>query len=460
MESYSKTYKDDIYFFIPMSSDMVSGTTQLLEEIHEREIANERALNLNPEKHFTGEAYCDILNAHIDYECDSDIFRRPKTKRYFLGKFLCAGFDDNYNTEEDYHNRIYNEDDAYLFITANHNTGLYIVTLAIPNDNYIPSQLIDQMSTQHLEIFDNETNGYIAVDKYIKNKLNLSVCGDSKCVVCLSNHPKTKIELAYLLAGETMVSKSIDYHLKQNRINQMLENRACYDYYDSYISRSVIAFVFKEYSDNIYSRIQDEASELFIVEIVLFQNTAILRTNKKVIGMLENDNGISSQEIDDLYKEFGKTMGFWSTNIYKYPFSQLEADEVIKSFGINEILDEYHRNQQFLDRLIEIKGDIANRKTDKLMSYILYFLSCVESASLTLSAVLWGINTFVDKSKVDYETLTIATRFGWVTIYVLFAVGLLSFFTRRYLKNKDEVNAKKEKRKQRRAQKLKNKQKP
>ena len=419
INTYKKSYTDDLYFFIPMTSTGVDGSFKRLLDADKRLHKDDEDFDYTPTEDLSdlsfGELYCKVLNRHIEYECNCETFKGKNMARIYLGEYQLACYDDDYDGIP------LKTETAHIFITAHKNTGLYIVTLAIPENSYNPSQLIDQMSTGHLEILDPKTNKFIATDKYIGDKFDLTVCGESKCVICMSNMPENDIELPYILSGETMISKHIDYKIRPEHMEKLTECRAIYDYYDSYISRSVIAFVFKDYSDEISIRIGDEASELFIVEIVLFQNTAVLRTNRRVVKELEDNRKISMQDIDDMYIEFGKTVLFWNSDIFKYPFSQIEADAVIESFGIKETLEDYHRNQQFLDRLIELKSNITEQKSDNVMNNILFFLSCMEGSSVTLGAVLWIWHMLKNSTDLPLGNDTFL-RFGWVFIFIAITI--------------------------------------
>ncbi|MBQ9860544.1 MAG: hypothetical protein IJO76_07735 [Clostridia bacterium] len=381
MDSYSKSYKNDIYFFLPMTA----VDQQRFFRAMEFEDRRGRAPRANEDAF--GKEYCNTLAEHVDYECSNPTFR--SLRRYYLGEFALACYDDNYD------GTVIATERAHLFVTAHRKTGLCIVTVAVHDNTFIPTQLIDQMSTEHLNILVPEKGEYISVEGYMNTRFGLRRCGESKCVVCLSNKPADELELAYMLAGETYVSEHIDYHLHPDRVGALLENHACYDYYESYISRSVVAFVFKDYEESIFDRLDDEASVLFVVEIVLFQNTAVLRTNRRVVESLGENENVSNEEIKDLYLEFGRTMGFWSTDIFKYPFSQMEADEVIRCFGISKALEEYHRNQSYIDRLIEIKSTITNERSSNRMNFILYVLAWVQSVAILLSGLLWILQSLL-----------------------------------------------------------------
>lgn len=420
IDTYKKTYKDDIYFFIPMTSDGTDGSFNKILDAEQRDRCDDEDFDYVPTEDLSnlpfGELYCKVLNRHVEYECNSETFKGKNMRRIYLGKFSLALYDDDYDGIA-----LDTIEETHIFATIHKNTGLYIITIAIPENEHNPTQLIDQMSTGHLEILDPETKTYVKADEYFGSLYNLTACGEAKCVICMSEEPENPLELPYILSGETMTSKHINYKIRPEHREKLTRCRAIYDYYDSYISRSVIAFVFKDYSNKKDKRIVDEASELFIVEIVLFQNTAVLRTNRQVVKELEDNKDISIADIDELYIEFGKTVLFWNSDIFKYPFSQIEADEVIKSFGIKETLYDYHRNQQFLDRLIELKNNIAEQKSDKSMNNILFFLSCIEGSSVTLGAVLWIWHLIKSSNSLTFnEDLII--RFGWVFLFILCAL--------------------------------------
>lgn len=417
MGSYSKTYEDDIFFFLPMTSPSNEKTRAALMRDRKNRPYDKDGEN---EDVTFGETYCDTLTSHCIYECNSPVFKQ--LARLHLGSFELACYDDNYD------GTVLDTETVDLFITAHHRTGIYIVTLACMNNHYIPTQLIDQMSTDHLFIKDPDSGEYVNIHAYVQKRYFLESCGDPKCVICMSNHPEDKTELGYILAGETSVSEHIDYKILPHRLEPLLECRAYYDYYDSYISRSVVAFIFKDYPEDIAERLETEASEIFIVEIVLFQNTAVTRTNNRVIEELDENDGITNAEIEELYIEFGRTMKFWSSNVFKYTFAQKEADSLIEAFEINKTLEDYRRNQDFLDRMVELKGNIEEQKSDEKMNVLLFVLSCFEGCSISLAAILCILGWLMPTTAEGYPLVEGLTSVLWVIFFFSSAVFFF-FFT-------------------------------
>ncbi len=437
LNAYKKTFNDDMYIFIPFSSQRVKGSFEFLEK------ANARVTRDEEEREYTsgedmshlsfGDQFCKMLNRHVEYETTSEVFKSGQLQRFYIanpdsedGAFYLACYDDDYDDIPLY------EEAVHLFITAHRDTGLYIATIALPNNTYCPTQLIDQMSSGHLDIARERGGEYMAVESYIEDAFKLEKCGEPKCVVCLSNEPEDRNELAYLLSGETYYSKHINYKIRQHHLDALLADHSVYDYYKSYISDSVIAFVFEagHYSEDLFERLDDSASVLFIVEIVLFQNTAILRTNRKVVEELsDEDDQVSQENIDELYIEFGKTMKFWNADIFKYPYSQKEANEAIRSFGIQKTLDDYYRNQQFLDRMIELKSNITEQESDRTMNNILFFLSLIEGSSITVAAFVWAMGIARGNAFMEMD----GGRVIWIALFI--AVCLLCRFSKQIVRS-------------------------
>lgn len=434
---YKKSYKDDLYFYIPMSSKMVSGTyNEIKKKSYE---AVEKFCT--DENHF-GKIYVDAINEHIAYECNSHTLGLKGLEHFYLGEYKLACYNDHYvNLEE----KAVTTETCHIFISVHNKTGLHIITVAIPDNEYLPTQLIDQMSADHLNILDENTGKFVVIKDYFGSMFNLKICGDTKFVMCLSNMPENPTELGYALAGETYNSEHIDYHILPNHINELISaNHSSYDYYHSYISHSGIAFILNDFSNDIVKRVEKyEASVLFVVEFVLLQNTALLRTNRHVIRALEESDKITNEDIEKLYIEFGKTMKFWNSDIYKYPYTQREADQVIEAFGINKTMEEYHRNQQYLDRLIELKSKMDEKDSNDTTNGILYVLSAVEGSAVTLGALLWLFKNILDKSTELYGLIEQITRIAWP---ILFVFVLLLFSSKWFIKLKKKI-AKKNKRK-------------
>ena len=413
---YKKTYQDDLYFFLPMIPKAGGNTDELIAELDKKQQKDDEISKNDGVDDFS-ELYREAMKDHTDYECSNEVFRK-NIRRYNLGSYYLACYNDNYD------DTVIEKQMVHLFLTAHIESGLYIVTIAIPENKYMTTQLVDQMSQSAFDIY--LPDGTLkSVFEYVKENFDLISGGESKCVACLTNEPANRDELAYILTGETYVSSKINYRIMPERLQKLLEPKAVYDYYERYISRQAVVYVFKDMQNTtIEDRLSSEASVLFIVGIVLFQNIAVARTNRRVVDALTNSDGMTNEEISDIYVEFGKTMRFWDTNIYNYPFSQKEADEVIDSFGIKDQLEEYYRNQGFLDRMIEIRTSLSSEKSARITNLTLYILSWVQGAAGLIGVLLWFLNWIVGEEPISTVSNWIELIVGILLCVVAFLIAI------------------------------------
>ena len=409
---YKKTYQDDLYFFLPMIPREGGNTDELIELLDEKQRQDDEISSRDGIDDFN-ELYRKAMKEHTEYECSNEVFKK-NVSRYNLGSFYLACYNDNYD------GTVIEKQVAHLFLTAHTESGLYIVTVAVPENKYMTTQLIDQMSQGAFDIYLPDGTLKSVFD-YVSEKFDLISGGESKCVACLTNEPADRDELAYILTGETYVSSKINYRIIPERLEKLLEPKAVYDYYQRYISRQVVAYVFKDLEGTtVAERLESEASVLFIVGIVLFQNIAVARTNHRVVDALTNSDGMTNEEISEIYVEFGKTMRFWDSNIYNYPYSQKEADEVIDVFGIKDQLEEYYRNQGFLDRMIEIRTSLSSEKSARITNLTLYILSWVQGAAGLISVLLWFLRWTMGED-------TVAGFGNWVELIVGILLCIIAF---------------------------------
>ena len=60
--------------------------------------------------------------------------------------------------------------------------------------------------------------------------------------------------------------------------------RAIYDYYETYLTEIVDALILYNYEDGLEERIPVMATYVFIVELVIFQNTSLNKMTQKLQG--------------------------------------------------------------------------------------------------------------------------------------------------------------------------------
>lgn len=370
-KEYRKTYKNDLFIFIPYAVDNINDTLNA-EEIQERS-SN------------AGEAYIEAMQENAAYECNNHVIRQMR--RICLGSYKIACLDD------DYDGCVHGTEDAFFILTVHENSGLGVLCVIIPDSSYSTTQLEDQMSTGHIEIFTESTGSTVNINEYMLNRFGLECCGDAKCMVAMSNEPEDPEEMAYILAAEAYNSAHIDYRITNRDVLDWKEhNIAKYDYYDAYLSNCAIAFVMKDYPDDFAERLEIEATYLFVVELTVFQHSAVTRTNMRIVEELDCPHGTDLDFVQELYDEFGKTIRFWEWDNFKYPMAQCEADEIIRAFDTRKIMDTYNRNQSYLERLIELRSAHSNEAENRRLNAVAILLAYMQITTVLTEAVNWLVD--------------------------------------------------------------------
>lgn len=376
-----KDYKNDVYIMMPLSGNMVKNVQ-----------------NQNIKEDFS---YIETIDKLSKYECNNNIVK--KIKRTFLGKYKLAYMNDEYD------GNILGKIDSYFYLTSHQDTNLNILTIVIPDNKYSATQIQDQVSSNNLYILIDEN--MVNVEEYIEKNYNLVKCGDTKTVLCLSNKPSNPNELNYMLASESFNSiynkKYNSNKISSTQIENISSvNIAQYEFYEAYSSRTSIVYIMKSFLNDLEKRLPYEAILLFIVELNIFQISAIKRTNKKIMDGLSKEGNVSLKFIETLYKEFGKTVVFWDYNNFNYSTSQYLANQINESFKTNEELDTYYRNQNFLEHIVDLKDAQLSNKENKILNVIVLILTLLQVIPVIISFLQWLFDKYTDGNLLPIFTTT------------------------------------------------------
>jgi len=404
---YFKSYKDDIYLLYPFADNPNNQKADAL---------------FNEKKHLmeTGQipdipmALLEGINDCLNYECKSAVASDLET--VYLDEFRLLHTTDDYAPAGE--EIVVGEESAYAIITTHKPTRMYVLTLLIPNCEFSTTQVEDQMSYDYMKIADPKNPGcYIEIHEYMKRTYGLLECGDGKCLLCMSNKPKNHNEFQNIMAAEVYNSMHIDYRIHSKMVEEWCTtNYAQYDYYEVYLSDTVIAFILNDFLEDIFDRIAITATYAFIAELIMFQNTALAKTNIKISNVLANDNDISHEEILNLYHDFGKTVHFWEIKNYKYTGTQAEAACITKAFGNEELKQIYYEHQEFLDHIVELKAAQIESRNGNVINVVATFLAIIQIQSF-----------IVEPLAAFYKNMGIEVIYADQTFNTLLVCGSLTF---------------------------------
>lgn len=68
------------------------------------------------------------------------------------------------------------------------------------------------------------------------------------------------------------------------------------------------------------------------MEILIFKEASLERTNQKIVNYISNNKYISISELNKVSMEFSRTMPFWDINVFNYITAQNLANDIQKAF--------------------------------------------------------------------------------------------------------------------------------
>lgn len=387
-EFYIKTYRDDIYLFLPYADNPKNP---------KRGYILENGFNYDdPDFAMADEARLILqeLESCLKYECQNDVVQ--ELTRTYLGEFLFLHTMDDYLDADDPEERptIVGEETVHISILAHESSHMYVVMLFIPNCRYSTTQVEDQNSQEYIKIRkkeDMDENGfyqYVSLNDYLREQYGLIRCGQGKNLICMSNKPEDEHEFYNILTGEVYNSVHQSFQIDYPALKECAqENKAIYDYYETYLTEIVDALILKGYDDGIEERLPLIATYIFIVEMVVFQNTSLNKMTQKVTRALAQDGEVSLQYIQQLYQDYARTVKFWQRSNFKYFGTQREADRVREAFGNEGLRRDYYEQQEFLEHMVELKNAQDEKRSNNVINIVAIILAVVQVQSFFVAVI-------------------------------------------------------------------------
>ena len=379
--------------------------------------------------------FIEQLDDCLRYECSNEV--KNELWRFYRGELLLLHTLDDYAgegeglSEAEAEKRglhrgsvisgeedmlcVVGEEKAYLSILAHRPSHMYVVMLMIPNCAYSTTQLEDQLFHNCLKVrLDMSENGHpspeIAEDwgpviddeghyiyrdlsEFLEEKYGLLPCGPGKALTCMSGRPRQDNEMMNILAGEAFFSIRQDFFIDNKRLREMAqEDKAIYDYYYAYMSEKVIAYIFRDFEKlsglnhpqywaggaHFRKRAELMATYVFIMELVMFQNTALNKMTMKVSNALAQDGDVSYDYMNDLYRDYARSVKFWQNENFRYLGTQKEATQIREAFGNDELRSTYQELQGFLEEMVELQNAQDERRNGNVINALAIFLAIMQ----------------------------------------------------------------------------------
>lgn len=426
---YFKSFRDDVYLLIPFAENSLNPKTgeRLFKEFNKIFDNYSDDDDEEPDDETLPVDESDIrylfsqLDACQQYECTNEA--KDELKRFYCGEFRLMHTLDDYPDEEpalmgkiksgggEDMPEVSGEMNAYLSILSHRNSHMYVAMLIIPNCPCSTSQLEDQLFHEclKLRLSDNsiedirktwgevidEKGHYIYRDlcEFLETEYGLLPCGSGKALTCMSAKPETEQEFLNILSGEAYFSLHQNFYINNEELrNVAKDNKAVYDYYEAYMSEKVVTFLFKDFSEltglkdvenwggKLHFRRRSEltATYVFIMELIMFQNTALNKMTMKVSNALAQDGDVSYDYITDLYRDYAQTVKFWQNDNFRYLGTQKEATQIREAFENDNLREANQHHQKFLEEMVDLQSAQDERRSGLVINFMAVFLAIVQ----------------------------------------------------------------------------------
>ncbi len=275
---------------------------------------------------------------------------------------------------------------AELALTTHDQTGLSVLTVALPATSIPVLELLDQLASGRLLEGCDPDAPDRAFDRMLR-EIGLVPTGVPRAAVFLQRLPDDDRLLVALLASEAnpmapivgptlMASAAIDV--------------AQYSSASIRVSPSCVVEVPARFAETYEARLPAQILTLFIVELVLLQDAALSRCNRRIQQELWKRPSWTPVQalaaIEELGGEFAAAMTFWDIRAFRYRAAQALADEIARGFEIDKEMATYTANKGVLEQLISVTNARMGEEENARLNRLLLLLAVVQALP-TLYAV-------------------------------------------------------------------------
>ncbi|QIB66910.1 hypothetical protein [Kineobactrum salinum] len=282
------------------------------------------------------------------------------------------------------------------FVAIHQHTGLAVVTIVFHGIELPASQLLDQVSKE--EILYCRSSGASAPGNFevlLAEEYGLIKTGTSRACLSATREHKPRDDVArYYLAGETYRSQNMGAALKPGAfLDQIGQDVGQYDSSEIYVGKNNILRIDTRANNGAeVPAVFSDAALLFIIELILFQDAAVSRTNTRVVQKIGHEERVPMKFLEDCSNEFGRTMAFWNIRVFRFITAQTLADIIAARFETRADLAAYRENQRFLEHKINIRYALASEAENRVLNTIAVLLFVFEAVPALYRAGLMALS--------------------------------------------------------------------
>jgi|GEM_PF-3586488 len=376
-------FEGHVYIFVPM---YFSSHKELEHFLKNQAVEAETS---DSDQRSYGQKYVDCIESWYHTEVSRDL--QTSLIRRNLGEYsiiLADGVE-----QFDYENLRAPSD---ITITIHPKSLLAVLTICVHELTQPVTGLLDRVSSESLSLYE-QGKGKVDLEALFLKEYGLTKASVARVLVSTRKQPSKEL-LPYLFANETFNSDNMSAKLRSSNFEPYYsDNIAQYDSSKTYIGNTTILRIDQRVGDDTdfvgeyFPTLKSDAALMFIAELVVLRDAAISRTNRRVLSGLSSEKGIDYNDMESINRELGKTISFWSLEIFKYITAQRLADTINNRFGIDKKFDFYREHQYFLQSKVNVRRGIIQERENATLYMIAIILFVVETVPVLYNVISHGL---------------------------------------------------------------------
>lgn len=226
--------------------------------------------------------------------------------------------------------------------------------------------------------------------KYLAREYGFIRKGNPKIFITIHENPESinKGLVASVLFGEQYFSKESPYgEIVDKEIMEKLNEEygiAQYSYAKAYVHKNVLLQISPGFPSDINELLYLEGMSLFYIEMLLFEEAAIVINNDKILNFLLNEKKITiGRRLNQIYEinaEYARTLEFREM-LLNYPTSSSSMKHIRTAFGTEELAERLAKNKSVLQNIFDAQRDIANTRESSILNILALIITLLTIGS-------------------------------------------------------------------------------
>lgn len=394
----------DVHLLFPCSfADKTETNSALIKETH-RLKSHEELFRMNDSKQTACEFFLDKVRESNNSEMTGVHARN--ISRTFLGEFVFRISYDKSILEEV----------GMMYSSRHLSSEIGMISVIFPYSSIPASLLLTALCSSSLFVKIGKEE--ISFETWMERK-HIEIQGNPKAVV-FEYAEVSKTEIINCLACEYEPMAPITGRIFTEWSE---ENFAQYNVAKVHASDTCLFYEMAGEKQKLFDRLNQQAVELFFIELLLMQEAAVNLVCNKVYSYLNdnlgNGNRNANETLFELSKEASNAILFVDYKKLRYPTVRVSAKRIAQRFGIEEDMEKYYKCREVLEQMISIDTIENENIENRLMNQLLLLLTMLQ-----VLPTLYQVTCSLLQQKVSLLTIGsgIIGSLGCIVLYCIYRV--------------------------------------